>query len=157
LYEYNLAYDIPLYLHINSAHDSPALLAFWWYASCCRHLGIGGLAEGDEQWPRLVEAMGRYRALQPWFARGRFVGIDRFTHLHVLDRGPDGDGGAVLTAFNLTADPVRRTVRLVLADLGLGSAPEVTGAPASLADEVLTIDLDLPPLSPLVVEIDTSR
>ncbi len=85
LYEYNLAYDIPLYLHINSAHDSPALLAFWWYVSCCRHLGIGGLAEGDEQWPRLVEAMGRYRELQPWFARGRFVGIDRFTHLHVLD------------------------------------------------------------------------
>ena len=85
LYEYNLAYDIPLYLHINSAHDSPAMLAFWWYASCCRHLGLGGLAEGDEQWPRLTEAMRRYRALQPWFARGRFVGIDPVTHLHVLE------------------------------------------------------------------------
>jgi hypothetical protein len=153
LYEYNLAYDIPLYLHINSAHDSPALLAFWWYASCCRHLGIGGLAEGDEQWPRLVEAMTRYRKLQPWFARGRFAGIDRCTHLHVLDEG----GGAVLTAFNLTARPVRRPVRLALADLGLGSAPAVTGAPFAVADGAVTIDLDLPPLSPLVVEIDTSR
>ena len=51
LYEYNLAYDIPLYLHINSAHDSPTMLAFWWYASCCRHLGIGGLDEDDQQWP----------------------------------------------------------------------------------------------------------
>jgi hypothetical protein len=120
--------------------------------SCCRHLGIGGLAEGDEQWPRLVEAMGRYRELQPWFARGRFVGIDRFTHLHVLD----GDGGAVLTAFNLTASPVRRTVRLPLAELALGDAPAVTGAPFALTDGELTIDLDLPPLSPLVVEIGTS-
>ncbi|HEX4257685.1 MAG TPA: hypothetical protein VH089_21505 [Streptosporangiaceae bacterium] len=152
LYEYNLAYDIPLYLHINSAHDSPALLAFWWYASCCRHLGIGGLAEGDAQWPRLVEAMGRYRELQPWFARGRFVGIDRFTHLHVLD-----EGGAVLTAFNLTASPVRRTVAITPAQLEVAAAPQVAGAPSTLADGVLTIDLDLPPLSPLVVEIDTSR
>jgi hypothetical protein len=169
LYEYNLAYDIPLYLHINSAHDSPALLAFWWYASCCRHLGIGGLAEGDEQWPRLVEAMGRYRALQPWFARGRFVGLDRFTHLHVLDRGPgdetgpesggelNGEQSAVLTAFNLTAQPVRRQVRLTPAELTLGDAPQVTGAPSTWADGVLTVDLDLPPLSPLVVEIGPSR
>ena len=69
LYEYNLAYDIPLYLHINSAHDSPTMLAFWWYASCCRHLGIGGLGPDDKQWPALVEAMRTYRRLQPWFAR----------------------------------------------------------------------------------------
>jgi hypothetical protein len=156
LYEYNLAYDIPLYLHINSAHDSPAMLAFWWYASCCRHLGIGGLAEGDEQWPRLAEAMRRYRALQPWFARGRFVGLDPLTHLHVLDG--DGDGGsAVLTAFNLTATSVRRTVSITSAQLPLGAAPEVAGAPAALADGVLTIDLELPPLSPLVIEIGAGQ
>ena len=156
LYEYNLAYDIPLYLHINSAHDSPAMLAFWWYASCCRHLGLGGLAEGDEQWPRLTEAMRRYRALQPWFARGRFVGLDPVTHLHVLDG--DGDGrGAVLTAFNLTATSVRRTVSITSAQLPLGTAPEVTGAPAALAGGVLTIDLELPPLSPLVIEIGTGQ
>jgi hypothetical protein len=149
LYEYNLAYDIPLYLHINSAHDSPAMLAFWWYASCCRHLGIGGLAEGDEQWPRLAGAMRRYRALQPWFSRGRFVGLDPLTHLHVLD----AEGGAVLTAYNLTATSVRRSVRLALAELPLGAAPEVAGAPGASADGVLTIDLVIPPLSPLVVEI----
>jgi hypothetical protein len=159
LYEYNLAYDIPLYLHINSAHDSPAMLAFWWYASCCRHLGIGGLAEGDEQWPRLAEAMRRYRALQPWFARGRFVGLDPATHLHVLDSNSasDADDSAVLTAFNLTATSVRRTVTITSAQLRPGAAPEVAGAPADLADGVLMIDLELPPLSPLVVEINTGR
>jgi len=153
LYEYNLAYDIPLYLHINSGHDSPAMLAFWWYASCCRHLGIGGLAEDDEQWPRLVAAMRRYRALQPWFARGRFVGLDPVTHLHVLD----ADGGAVLTAFNLTASDVRRSVRLNVAELGVRGAPEVLGAPARVVDGALTVDLELPPLSPLVVEINTAQ
>jgi hypothetical protein len=149
LYEYNLAYDIPLYLHINSAHDSPAMLAFWWYASCCRHLGIGGLAEGDEQWPRLVEAMRRYRALQPYFARGRFVGIDPLTHLHVLDE----EGGAVLAVYNLTATEVRRSVTITSAAMPFGEAPEVAGAPGTTAGGVLTIDLVIPPLSPLVIEI----
>jgi hypothetical protein len=33
----------------------------------------------------------------------------------------------------------------------------VTGAPATMAEGVLTIDLVLPPLSPLVIEIDTAR
>jgi hypothetical protein len=151
LYEYNLAYDIPLYLHINSAHDSPTMLAFWWYASCCRHLGVGGLAESDEQWPRFAEAMRTYRRLQPYFARGRFAGIDTLTHLHVLDQ----EGGAVLTAYNLEATEVRRSVSITSAQMPLGEAPGVTGAPGTMAAGVLTIDLVLPPLSPLVVEIDT--
>ena len=42
LYYYNLAYNIPLYLHINLKTDNANALAFWWYASTCRHLGIGG-------------------------------------------------------------------------------------------------------------------
>ena len=115
LYEYNLAYDIPLYLHINSAHDSPTMLAFWWYASCCRHLGIGGLGPDDKQWPALVEAMRTYRRLQPWFARGRFIGLDVLTHLHVLDP----PGTAVLTAYNLNATRAKRSVTIETSTLGL--------------------------------------
>jgi hypothetical protein len=149
LYEYNLAYDIPLYLHINSVYDSPTMLAFWWYASCCRHLGIGGLSEDDAQWPRLLEAMAQYRRLQAWFARGRFVGIDRFTHLHVLD----GEGGAVLTAFNLSGSELKRSVTLAPAVLDVTKSPEVSGAPARMIDDSLVIDLSIAPLSPLVVEI----
>ena len=45
LYEYNLAYDIPLYLHIHCGQDNQQMLAFWWYASTCRHLGIGGVKD----------------------------------------------------------------------------------------------------------------
>ncbi|HXW79339.1 MAG TPA: hypothetical protein VEJ84_07555, partial [Acidimicrobiales bacterium] len=157
LYEYNLAYDIPLYLHINSAHDSPTMLAFWWYASCCRHLGIGGLAEGDEQWPRLVDAMGTYRRLQPWFANGRFVGLDRLTHLHVLE----DRRSAVLTAFNLGGEEVQRPVTVDISVLGIEAVPDVdvTSHPSSAvvrsraAHGSLALDLAIPPLSPVVVEL----
>jgi hypothetical protein len=155
LYEYNLAYDIPLYLHINSAHDSPAMLAFWWYASCCRHLGIGGLAEQDEQWPRLVDAMRTYRRLQPWFANGRFVGLDRLTHLHVLEDRQS----AVLTAYNLGGQKVQRPVAFDLHALGLGAPPEVASHPSSavVASQVdhgsLVLELAIDPLSPVIVEL----
>ncbi len=157
LYEYNLAYDIPLYLHINSAHDSPTMLAFWWYASCCRHLGIGGLDETDEQWPRLAEAMRTYLRLQPWFARGRFVGIDRLTHLHVLD----DSNSAVLTAYNLGAGDGQSSVRVDLSVLGLDAAPPVASFPqtalrqARVHDGALVLDLEIAPLSPVIVEIGT--
>jgi hypothetical protein len=157
LYEYNLAYDIPLYLHINSAHDSPTMLAFWWYASCCRHLGIGGLDEADEQWPRLVEAMQIYRRLQPWFGRGQFVGVDRLTHLHVLE----DRRSAVLTAYNLSARELRRSVNIDLSVLGLDAAPEVASYPATAAaqsrvhDGSLVVDVTVAPLSPVVVELGT--
>ena len=159
LYEYNLAYDIPLYLHINSAHDSPTMLAFWWYASCCRHLGIGGLDETDDQWPRLVEAMRTYRRLQSWFARGRFVGIDRLTHLHVLE----GSHSAVLTAFNLGSEEGQRSVTVDLSVVGLDAAPEVASSPptaltAESTDKgALVLDLQIAPLSPVIVEIGTGN
>jgi hypothetical protein len=155
LYEYNLAYDIPLYLHINSAHDSPTMLAFWWYASCCRHLGIGGLGPDDKQWPALVEAMRTYRRLQPWFARGRFIGLDALTHLHVLD----APGTAVLTAYNLNANRAKRSVTIETATLGLHAEPaHLAPGSSGLADVradngALIVDLDLAPLSPVVIEI----
>ncbi len=63
----------------------------------------------------------------------------------------------MLTAFNLTASPVRRTVTITPAEMAVGAAPEVTGAPAIMAGGALTIDLDLPSLSPLVVAIDTTH
>jgi hypothetical protein len=155
LYEYNLAYDIPLYLHINNAHDSPTMLAFWWYASCCRHLGIGGLGPDDEQWPRLVGAMRTYRRLQPWFARGRFIGLDVLTHLHVLERS----GSAVLTAYNLGAGRAQRTVAIDPAQVripasGAHASPGSDGlVKATVEGGRLVLDLDLPPLSPAVIEI----
>ena len=41
LYYYNLAYGLPLYIHIDLRADNQNALVFW-NASTCRHLGIGG-------------------------------------------------------------------------------------------------------------------
>ena len=34
--------SLPLYIHIDLRTDNRNALVFWWYASTCRHLGIGG-------------------------------------------------------------------------------------------------------------------
>lgn len=149
LYEYNLAYDIPLYLHINSAHDSPQLLAFWWYASTCRHLGIGGIDQDDPIWPAYAEAMAHYLELQTVFAQGAFVGIDQVTHLHVA---PDRQSG-VLVAFNLTAEPVTRTVVIDAARFAGKIAVADTAAMSAMPGEGGELTLRIDPLSPVVVPI----
>jgi hypothetical protein len=150
LYEYNLACDIPLYLHIHEGRDSATMLAFWWYASTCRHLGIGGVSDpGTPLYAALKAAVARYRRLKRFFSAGAFVGLDPLTHLHVLD------GGAVAVLFNLSGEPERRAVRLDLPRLGLGALERVRGAQVerdSATSVVLLVEI--PPLSPALVELD---
>jgi hypothetical protein len=117
LYEYNLAFDIPLYLHINLGFDNVGALAFWWYASTCRHLGLGGIKPGHKNWEGHVLAMRTYLRLKPFFAEGRFVGLSRTLHGHVLDDRKL----AVLVAFNLASDTIELRQEI---DLGLLGLPE---------------------------------
>ncbi|MEN6454389.1 MAG: hypothetical protein ABFD10_09025, partial [Prolixibacteraceae bacterium] len=107
LYYYNLAYNIPLYDHINLKTDNANALVFWWTASTCRYLGIGGrfgvkasppsvevqfahLGIGEknspppEIWQAQKKAMQTYLRLKPFFVRGDFYGIDELTHIHTL-------------------------------------------------------------------------
>ncbi len=42
LYDYNLGCNVPIYLHIDLRKDNEHCVVLWWYASTCRHLGIGG-------------------------------------------------------------------------------------------------------------------
>jgi hypothetical protein len=156
LYYYNLACDIPLYDHITAEYDNDACLGFWWYASTIRHLGIGGKKGLDSKqvnesrWQAYLKAMERYGRLRDWLVRGRFVGIDEWTHLHVLAGRP----GGVLVAFNMGEQPVERTVVLKSADLGLGQGElPVSGARATRVKEGLQLLLSIAPRSPLVVEI----
>jgi len=95
LYYYNLAYNIPLYDHINLKTDNANALVFWWTASTCRYLGIGGrfgvkasppsvevqfahLGIGEknspppEIWQAQKKAMQTYLRLKPFFVRGDF-------------------------------------------------------------------------------------
>jgi hypothetical protein len=152
LYEYNLAYDIPLYLHIHCGQDNDRMLAFWWYASTCRHLGIGGVKDpASALYRALKQAMTTYRRLKPFFARGRFVGLDPFAHVHVL---PERDA-AVVVLFNLTSQPVTRSVDVGLRALGLTGVRSARGADVSTQNDRLQFALEVPPLSPMLVEINT--
>ncbi len=154
LYEYNLAYDIPLYLHIHCGQDNVNMLAFWWYASTCRHLGIGGVKEPSSPlYQALKQAMATYRRLKPFFARGRFVGLDPLVHGHTL---ADRDA-AVLVLFNLSGEPAVRTVDVPLETLGLSAVRSTRGAEVQRADGHVRLSATVPPLSPLVVEINTEQ
>jgi hypothetical protein len=153
LYEYNLAYEIPLYLHIHEGRDSTSMLAFWWYASTCRHLGIGGVS--DPRTPLYValkQAVSRYRRLKAFFTQGLFVGLDPFTHVHVLPE----HNAAVALVFNLGSEPQTRTIPLDLARLALTSVESVDGGVllSHPADGSLTLSVSVPPLSPSLVELN---
>ncbi len=150
LYEYNLAYEIPLYLHINVAHDLPSMVAFWWYASTCRHLGVGGITAQNPLWESFRTAMRRYMRLKHYFVQGRFVGIDTHAHGHVLD-----DGSAVLLVYNLTGSHIRRTVTVPADDLGLVAVHSITEADGRLVSGMLTVNVDVPSMTAAIVEINT--
>ena len=98
LYYYNLGCNVPVYLHVDLRSDNENALVLWWYASTCRHLGIGGTHED----PRIVEmhrqAMERYRGLDRFYKRGEFYGVSEEMHVHAL---PD-ESALVVNLFNLS-------------------------------------------------------
>lgn len=149
LFYYNLCYEIPLYLHINMDRDNDNCLAFWWYASTVRHLGIGGGKDNSARFEAYKHAMAQYKELKDLYARGRFFGIDELTHIHVLAES----GRCVVNSFNLTDTPVSRKVALRLSDLGFLEDVTVEGAPYELVGDKLVMDLQIPPFSPIIVKV----
>ncbi|MBI2914679.1 MAG: hypothetical protein HYY08_02015 [Firmicutes bacterium] len=115
LYYYNLGCNVPVYLHVDLRDDNEHCLVLWWYASTCRHLGIGGTHED----PRIAEshklAMKRYRRLQRFFKEGDFYGLGEEIHVHAL---PD-EGAFVVNLFNLSDESRVMEGRIRLADMGL--------------------------------------
>jgi hypothetical protein len=106
LYYYNLAYSIPLYLHIDLRTDNDQAIVFWWNASTCRYLGIGGTHTDPKVNDAHFAAMKTYIRLKPHFAAGTFYGLDEMTHLH---RHPT-DSTAVIDCFNVFDSPVTRAI-----------------------------------------------
>ncbi len=115
LYYYNLAYSMPLYIHIDLRKDNANALMLWWNISCCRHLGIGGTHTDPAVCAAQKAAMREYRRLKPFFARGTFYGLDELTHIHKHPTEP----ALVMNCFNLDAEPVTRTVAFDCARFGL--------------------------------------
>ncbi len=151
LYYYNLAYGLPLYIHIDLRTDNRNALVFWWNASTCRHLGIGGTSKDPAINKAHFAAMAAYRRLEPFFKRGKFYGIDEQTHVHVHPRGT----AAVINAFNLDANAVQRRVEFIPEKYGLNGkrAYHVHGATSQRNRQGYVLTLDIPALSHQLIEI----
>jgi len=152
LYEYNLAYDIPLYLHIHCGQDNDRMLAFWWYASTCRHLGIGGVKDpASPLYQALKRAVSTYRRLKPFFARGRFIGVKPLIHAHALPE----QGAVVFVLFNLGSEPITHEVDIPASEVGVTALRSMRNAEVRLDKGRLRFTVEVPPLSPLLVEVNT--
>jgi hypothetical protein len=151
LYYYNLAYSVPLYIHIDLRKDNPQSLMLWWNASTCRHLGIGGTHADPKVQKSHKEAMAAYRRLKPFFAEGTFYGIDEVTHVH---RHPT-ERAAVINCFNLEEQKTRRTFRFEPSRFGLdsGRTHKVTGAVTRKAGAGLDIEVEIAGYGHTLIEV----
>ena len=86
-------------------------------------------------WEAQKRAMRTYRANKRFFTQGIFYGLDENTHAHTL---PD-IREAMINAFNLEDQPVHKTIRLRLGEIGLhaGTTGQHIGAE-------LSIDVSIP-------------
>ena len=157
LFEYNLAYSIPLYLHINENSDNDNMLQFWYYASLARHLGIGGLSDKNStKYNALKNAMILYKKLKSFFTRGTFYGINPEVHLHVDENSKLG----VLTIYNLNSqvqkmdvqiDPDRYNLNVKYMDLYDGTNNKLKTIELNRnMRTAYIIEVEIPPLSPMI-------
>lgn len=115
LYYYALGCNVPMYLHVALDGDNEHAVSLWWYASTCRHLGIGGKAKNPAVAKKHAEAMKQYRRWEEFYKRGEFYGISREIHLHVLPKKK----AFTVNVFNLSGE--KRTIEgsIDLKTLGL--------------------------------------
>jgi len=145
LYYYNLGCNVPIYLHIDLSSDNIHCLSFWWYASTCRHLGIGGTHRDSDVVEAQVKAMEKYQQWAHFFKRGEFYGINEEIHLHVL---PD-QKAFVVNIFNLTDQARAIKGSIKISDLGLEAKDNYTGIAewGQCNDGVFKVAIELQPWS----------
>lgn len=122
LYFYNLACNVPLYLHVDLRDDNEHCLVLWWYASTCRHLGIGGIHRNPMVSEAQKRAMVTYRRLKPFYTVGEFYGTEdcpEEAHVHVWKE----KNAVVVNLFNLS--PHSKVVKGSISVGQLGIDPNV--------------------------------
>ncbi len=133
------------YLHIDLRKDNEQCVVLWWYASTCRHLGIGGTSPNPAVVEAQKRAMNRYRELDRFYKRGEFFGINEEIHLHALR----GENAFVVNVFNLSDQA--RTVggSMALEKMGLDGRKRYDGASAGETIEggELKVSLKMEPWS----------
>lgn len=115
LYNYNLACNIPLYTTVNLGEDNEHCLALWWFASTCRHLGVGGINPNPMIAMAQKSAIAKYQKLNRFFKRGKFYGYGESVHAHVLP----SENAFVVLIFNLSTEVRRIKADILLTELGL--------------------------------------
>jgi hypothetical protein len=145
LYYYNLGCNVPIYLHIDLRKDNEHCVELWWYASTCRHLGIGGTHANPAVANAQREAMRRYRRLDRFYKRGEFFGINEEIHLHVLPE----ENAFVLNLFNLSDQPRSIAGRIALDKIGLDANKHYDGPSrwATVEGRELKVSLRMEPWS----------
>jgi hypothetical protein len=157
LYEYNLAYSIPLYLHINENSDNEKMLQFWWYSSVVRHIGIGGLKDKNSpKYKALKKALTLYKVIKPILTRGILYGISPLIHLHVDEDSKTG----VIVACNLSSRDKKVNIRIDIPKFNLkfqkieiftGTYQKIT--PLSKfyePNKILEFEIEIASLSPII-------
>ena len=131
-------------------------MVLWWYASTCRHLGIGGTHQQPAVVAAQKAAMRTYHDLERFFKRGEFYGINEEVHLHVLPE----ENAFVVNLFNLSDQKRTISGSMELDRLGLqgmrlaaGSKDADAKGIGSLKDGVWTIQRDMAPWSAEVVHV----
>jgi hypothetical protein len=154
LYYYALAYGLPLYIHIDLRTDNANALVFWWNASTCRHLGIGGTHEDAVAQKAHHDAMATYRRLEAFFKAGAFYGLDEMAHVHVHPSEP----AAVVNCFNLEDHAVHRRLEIDPAKFGLNAnrAYEIKGALARQEENRYVVEVEIPSQSHVLLEMRQS-
>jgi len=152
LYYYSLAYGVPIYLHVDLRKDNANALMFWWNASTCRHLGIGGTHQDPATRNAHHEAMSTYRRLEVSFKAGEFYGLDELVHIHIHPRRT----GAVINCFNLEDHEVKRLIRFEPGMYGLDPDGnyQVKGAPTQRAGSRYDVDVKIPSYGHVLLELE---
>jgi hypothetical protein len=150
LYYYSLAYSIPLYLHVGLKTDNTNALVFWWYASTCRHLGVGGRPQDPAVWDAQKAAMRAYLPLKLFYARGTFYGLDETAHAHTLPQAR----ASVMNIFNLTDQPQIRALTFTLSEIGLpAGVATVENAAAEQHGGTITVRVPVPAFGHALVKL----
>lgn len=151
LYYYNLAYRLPLYLHIDLRKDNPQCLMFWWNASTCRHLGVGGTHPDPAVRKEQKDAMADYRRLEKFFKQGTFYGLDEMVHVH----SHSSERGLVMNVFNLEDKPVQRKIEFAFSEVGVTAPKDFTAKGGELTrdGDKYILKVSIPALGHTLVEL----
>jgi len=150
LYYLDMAYDIPVYLHVKLWRDNDQALMLWWFMSTCRHLGMGGKPTDPAVWAAQKQAMKTYLPLKRFYTQGEFYGLDETVHAHTL---PDLKR-SVIDCFNLDRTPESRHVAFQLSDIGLPVQPiEMDGASFTTNGDKIEMTVSIPAQGHHLVQI----